>query len=210
MARVPVCIIAVLAAQVSMAHGSNTKTQDRLKPASTVDELLAGDSQALAVESEARLLYRLATEDGDLKSEKARLDTEHSDWTAAREACVPQQHARSCVIEAGMAYISELRHMAVGEANDSSISESPFGYRCDGFSPLISVVKVRTEPALINLSFGIDSMVLQKVESAAADEVYGSDNDKGKSTFTIGKDYKGTFVLQGGTPMACEFTELKD
>jgi len=148
------------------------------------EKLICGDSQLAAMDREVARLYQLAIKDKSSVPTADALAMAQDEWITARNQCGADADLRSCIAWDYAERAHKLRQgsAAARAADPAGISDGPVAYRCKGLDMLISATYLNSDPGVVYLEWGEDSLALMQTASGSGAK-YTAKSDEGDYSF---------------------------
>jgi uncharacterized protein len=168
-----------------------------------VEVLVCASPKLLALEREVMRLYGLAENGYRAKVREGELAQTQQEWVMARDTCWKTPDPSVCIVDQSLVRIGELRRDYYDSQLDDAkgISSGPVRWACKGMNATVTAVSVRTDPALMQLTWKGTFATLTREGPGLAFR------DGGYAFNPIGSE--ATFTLPSAPPMNCRI-EPKD
>lgn len=120
-----------------------------------VEVLVCATPKLLALEHEVMRLYGLAENGYRAKVREGELAQTQQEWVMARETCWKTPDPSVCIVDQSLWRIGEIRkdYYDATLEDGKGISSGPVRWSCKGLNATVVAVSVRTDPALMQLTW---------------------------------------------------------
>jgi uncharacterized protein len=129
-----------------------------------VETIVCANPKLLALEREVMRLYSLAENGYRAKVREGELAQTQQEWVMARDTCAKTPDPAVCLIDQSMARIREIRTGYYDATQDDAkgISSGPVRWSCGGLNGALVSVQARTDPALMQITWGTEFATLTR------------------------------------------------
>jgi uncharacterized protein len=120
-----------------------------------VEALVCSDPKLLALEREVMRLYGLAENGYRAKVREGELAQTQQEWVMSRDTCWKTPDPTICIIDQALTRIREIRadYYDARLEDTKGISSGPVRWSCKGLNSTVTAVQVRTDPAIMQLTW---------------------------------------------------------
>ncbi|MDM0026293.1 MliC family protein [Variovorax saccharolyticus] len=176
------------------------------RPAGAAEEAVCQDETLAALDRETARLYGLSRANAGFDSQRrSELAATQRGWIKGRDACWKADDKRSCIRDAYVVRIAELRDGDAGVHGKGGVSIGPVAVNCPDTGAMAATF-VNVEPPLAYLTGGGQSLVLTIARSGSGAR-YTASFPAGEATFWQ-KGPEAIVQLPGGKEQVCQVGPL--
>ncbi len=165
-----------------------------------VEVLVCATPKLLALEHEVMRLYGLAENGYRAKVREGELAQTQQEWVMARDTCWKTPDPQTCIVDQSLTRIREIRadYYDARLEDTKGISSGPARWSCKGLNATVVSVSVRTDPALMQLTWKGTFATLTREEKGLAfrDGEYAFNPIGSEATFKIPSQPEMTCKLE--------------